>query len=63
MIFAQIGTKRIVLDGVSEDNINIDDIRIGLSWTNPEVKNAEVRQKEEDGDIVIEFMAKSGRKG
>ena len=63
MLFAQIGTKKIVIDGADPDNIDIEAIRDDLAFTHPEVKNAEVRTKTEGEDTVVEFLAKVGHKG
>lgn len=63
MIFAKIGTKKIVIDGADPDNLDIEAIRADLAFTNPEVKNADVQTQTEGDNTIIEFSAKAGRKG
>ena len=63
MLFAQIGTKKIVIDGADTENPDVEAIRADLALTNPEVKNAEVRIKSEGENTLLEFSAKAGRKG
>jgi hypothetical protein len=63
MVFAQMGNKKIVVDAADPDHLNLDEIRADLALSHPEVKNAEVRVKTEDGHTIVEFAAKAGRKG
>lgn len=61
MTYAKIGNDRIQLpDELGND---LDAVKNFLAATRPEVKNATIRQKTEDGDTVIEFLPQPGRKG
>ncbi|MDL1892643.1 hypothetical protein FBQ87_07085 [Sphingobacteriales bacterium CHB3] len=58
----KIGTTRIVEDA-SMSSLDNNAIRDLLKMSYPEIANATVRELDEDGLRVVEFLPQPGRKG
>ena len=58
----KIGATRIVEDA-SMSAMDNNAIRDFLKTTYPEIANATIREREEDGLRVVEFLPQPGRKG
>jgi len=58
----KIGSTRIVADESLRDLDN-EAARTLLKGTYPEVANATIREREEEGMTIVEFLPQPGRKG
>jgi hypothetical protein len=58
----KIGSTKIVEDE-SMQGLTIDEIKDRLKSTFPEVAQATIREREENGTLFVEFLPKPGRKG
>lgn len=58
----KIGATRIVEDA-SMSGVSNEQVRDLLKVTYPEVANATIREREENGLRVVEFLPQPGRKG
>lgn len=56
------GATRIVEDE-STRGLSAEQVRDVLKRRYPEVANATIRERDEDGQAVVEFLPKPGRKG
>jgi hypothetical protein len=58
----KIGATRIVEDPSMSD-ISNEDVRTLLKTSYPEIANATIRERDENGLRVVEFLPQPGRKG
>ncbi|MBW4438986.1 MAG: hypothetical protein KME04_17745 [Pleurocapsa minor GSE-CHR-MK-17-07R] len=59
----KIGATRIVEDAATMSALDNDAIRDLLKTSYPEVANATIRERDENGLRVVEFLPQPGRKG
>jgi hypothetical protein len=58
----KIGATRIVEDA-SMHGVSNEDVRALLKTSYPEIANATIRERDENGLRVVEFLPQPGRKG
>ncbi len=56
------GTTRIV-EGASMSGLSNEQVRDLLKTSYPEIANATIRERDENGIRIVEFLAQPGRKG
>lgn len=58
----KVGSNRIVEDD-STVNMTNEQVKAMLKTNYPEVANATIQQREQEGQTIVEFLPQPGRKG
>jgi len=59
----KIGATRVVEDPSTMSGMSNEQVRDLLKTTYPEIANATIRERDENGLRVVEFLPQPGRKG